>query len=136
MIFIDTSFFFALFSARDRHHQDALETLAPFKRERRQPKELFLTTNHVVFETITLAQRRGGHSLAVAVGEALLGRKLAQIHQATADEEKAAFEYLRKFDDQEFSAVDCLSFVVMERLGIREALAFDRHFSHRFIVRP
>jgi len=33
MIFIDTSFFFALFSARDRNHQAAVETLAPFKRE-------------------------------------------------------------------------------------------------------
>jgi predicted nucleic acid-binding protein len=30
--------------------------------------------------------------------------------------------------------VDCLSFVVMEKLGIREAL--DSDFTHRFIARP
>jgi predicted nucleic acid-binding protein len=32
--------------------------------------------------------------------------------------------------------VDCLSFVVMEKLGIREALAVDSDFTHRFIARP
>jgi predicted nucleic acid-binding protein len=38
--------------------------------------------------------------------------------------------------DQTYSAVDCLSFVVMEKLGIREALAVDSDFTHRFIARP
>ena len=32
--------------------------------------------------------------------------------------------------------VDCLSFVVMEKLGIHEALAFDADFGHRFVMRP
>ena len=32
--------------------------------------------------------------------------------------------------------MDCLSFVVMEKLGIREALAFDSDFGHRFVIRP
>lgn len=51
----------------------------------------------------------------------------------TKDDDK----YLKKYRDKEFSAVDCLSFVVMDKLGITEALTFDaRNFSHRFIVRP
>jgi len=33
-------------------------------------------------------------------------------------------------------AVDCLSFAVMEKLGIYEALAFDSDFGHRFVMRP
>jgi predicted nucleic acid-binding protein len=32
--------------------------------------------------------------------------------------------------------LDCLSFVVMEKLGIREAFAVDADFTHRFIARP
>jgi predicted nucleic acid-binding protein len=35
-----------------------------------------------------------------------------------------------------YSSVDCLSFVVMERLGIQEALAFDSDFGHRFVLKP
>jgi predicted nucleic acid-binding protein len=32
--------------------------------------------------------------------------------------------------------VDCLSFVVMEQQGIREALAVDSDFTHRFSALP
>ena len=39
-------------------------------------------------------------------------------------------------DDQSYSFVDCVSFVLMEKLGIREALAIDSDFTHRFIARP
>jgi predicted nucleic acid-binding protein len=34
-----------------------------------------------------------------------------------------------------FSEEDRTSFVLMERLGIREALALDSDFTHRFIAR-
>ena len=35
-----------------------------------------------------------------------------------------------------YSAVDCLSFVVMLKQGINEALSFDSDFARRFVVRP
>ena len=76
------------------------------------------------------------HDLAVRVGQQLLAGTFGRIHHASADEEHAAFEYLARHRDKKYSFVDCLSFVVMEREGIREALTFDEHFSHRFIVRP
>lgn len=135
MIFIDTSFFFAVFSDRDRRHAQAMECLADFE-NRGRPGDLFLTTNHVVFETIALARSKAGHALAVAAGEELLSERLARIHHASPEEERAAFEYFRKHSDKDYSAVDCLSFALMLKLGISEALAFDEDFSHRFVVRP
>ena len=51
-------------------------------------------------------------------------------------EEKTAFAYLAKHADKEYSSVDCLSFVIMDKLGISEALAIDSDFTHRFTVRP
>ena len=63
-------------------------------------------------------------------------KKLAAIHWTTPDEERAAFEYFKRHKDQAYSLVDCLSFVVMEKLGIREALAVDSDFTHRFVARP
>jgi predicted nucleic acid-binding protein len=54
----------------------------------------------------------------------------------TLDEERAAFDYFKRHKDQAYSLVDSLSFVVMEKLGIREALAVDSDFTHRFIARP
>jgi predicted nucleic acid-binding protein len=35
---------------------------------------------------------------------------------------------VREHQDKAYSLCDALSFVVMERLGIYEAIAFDRHF--------
>jgi predicted nucleic acid-binding protein len=72
----------------------------------------------------------------VEAGEMLYSEKLARIHHATAEEEAEAFEYLRKYRDKDYSAVDCLSFVLMDKLGITEALAVDSDFGHRFLVRP
>lgn len=134
MIFVDTGFLFALFSERDPDHGRAVEAFRPL-RGRNLP-ELLLTTNHVVFETITLAQARAGHELAVKAGDILYAERLARIHRASFEEERGAFDYLRRHHDKGYSAVDCLSFVVMESLGIREALAIDAHFTHRFIARP
>lgn len=138
MIFVDTSFFYALFTEEDDNHQRAVEAFKEL--EGRRLFELLLTTNHIVFETITLTRmsfKRTGHERAVYVGERLFAEKLARIYRATAEDETAAFAYLQKYRDKEFSAVDCLSFVVMDKHGISEALTFDsRDFSHRFIVRP
>ena len=134
MLFVDTSFFFALASEEDPDHERVREVFESL-RGQNLPR-LLLTTNHVVFETIRLTLRNSGRDLAAEVGAHLYSEKMARIHLATFDEEKEAFAYLVKYRDQHYSPVDCLSFVVMEKLGIREALTIDRDFTHRFIARP
>jgi uncharacterized protein len=134
VIFVDTSFFVALLDPRDKNHSRAVEAFEEFKGQRLST--LLLTTNNVVLETITVARYEAGHALAVKAGEMLYAEKLARLHRTTAEEEAAAFAYLKKYEDKEYSSVDCLSFVVMEKLGIQEALAFDSDFGHRFVMRP
>lgn len=133
MTFLDTGFLFALVSKKDEHHQRVADVFRTFQGLRLA--DHLLTTNHVIAETITLT-RKVGHAEAVRLGERLYSGKLARIHWATADEERAAFEYFKKHQDQTYSIVDCLSFVIMDKLGIREALAVDSDFTHRFIARP
>ena len=134
MIFVDTSFFVALLDPRDKNHARAVEAFEEF--QGRRLSDQLLTTNNVVLETITVARYEAGHALAVRAGEMLYGEKLARLHRTTAEEEAAAFAYLRKYEHKEYSIVDCLSFVVMEMLGIREALAFDTDFGHHFVMKP
>jgi uncharacterized protein len=133
VIFLDTGFLFALVSAKDEHHHRVRKILADF-RDKHLP-DLLLTTNHVIAETITLA-RKLGHGPATHLGERLYGETLARIYWTTPDEERAAFEYFKRYRDQVYSFTDCLSFVVMEKLGISEALAVDSDFTHRFVAIP
>jgi predicted nucleic acid-binding protein len=66
----------------------------------------------------------------------LYGEGLARIHWTTPDEEREACAYFKRYHDERYSFVDCLSFVVMEKLEIGEALTLDAHFTHRFAARP
>lgn len=133
MIFLDTGFIFALISKRDAHHQRVVEVFRTFKNLRLA--DHLVTTNHVVAEAITLT-RKIGHDQAAKLGDQLYGEKLARIHWASPDEERAAFGYFKQHQDQTYSFVDCLSFVVMEKSGIGEAWAVDSDFTHRFVARP
>lgn len=138
MIFVDTGFFFALFAKEERErHAQAKALLLTL--EGQKLSDALITTDHVIFETITLIQatvKRNAHARAVQVGEKLYGERLARIYRTTFDEQLEAFAYLKQHRDKEYSAVDCLSFVVMLKLGIEEAWTFDGHFEHRFIARP
>jgi len=134
MIFVDSSFFFALASEEDPDHERVREVFQEFDPKRL--RDLWLTTNHIVSETITLTRSSGGHREAVSMGRRLYKEILARIHWATPEEEKKAFDYLVRYHDKDYSAVDCLSFVIMEKYGIQEALTIDSDFTHRFVARP
>jgi predicted nucleic acid-binding protein len=44
-------------------------------------------------------------------------------------EEAAAIALVRAHEDKSYSLCDAMSFVVMERMKITDAIAFDRHFA-------
>jgi predicted nucleic acid-binding protein len=90
--FVDTSFFFALASPGDPDHDRVRDVFERF--DHTQLPYLWLTTSHIVLETIRLTKRALGQEAAVAVGRRLYGEKLARIHWTTPNEEKKAFEYL------------------------------------------
>ena len=115
MIFVDTGFLIALFNKRDRHHPRALAVFRDF--EGKRLPDLLLTTDHVVFETVTFFVKKVSHERAVYVGERLYSEKLARIYRASFEEQTAAFEYLKRHSDKHYSAV-------------------DEDFTHRFTARP
>lgn len=134
MIFVDTSFFYALFAEDDGEHGRAVEAFRGFHGQNLH--SLLVTTDLVVMETITLARRKSTHRHAAYIGERLYSEKVARIQRTTFEDQSRAFEYFKRYADKKYSAIDCLSFVVMEQLGVTEALTFDSDFAHRFTVRP
>ena len=122
MVFVDTSHLYSLIDRRDHRH-DVAQALS----ERVRDREL-LTTNHVLGESWTLANRRLGHSAACEVVAALRQSPRYTVVHVEADAEERAFEWLLRHDEREYSFVDATSFETMRGLGIKDALAFDRDF--------
>ena len=58
----------------------------------------------------------------------MVGDDAYHLERVRKRDEERAIALLRAHEDKSYSLCDALSFVVMERLRIREAIAFDRHF--------
>jgi predicted nucleic acid-binding protein len=123
VIFVDTSFWAATISARDSHHEEAIELL------RRHERARLLTSNHVIGETWTFLRRRHDHRLAVGFLDSLDQTERLEIVQATREIEAESLSWLRRHDEREYSFVDATSFAVMGWIRVREAFAFDGDFA-------
>src|SRR2546425_366427 len=70
---------------------------------------------------------RMGRNRAWNFLQAILTGRTNVIRAEEADERRAR-AIIEHYQDKEFSYCDAVSFAVMERLDIREAIAFDDHF--------
>jgi uncharacterized protein len=46
-----------------------------------------------------------------------------------ANDEERARQIIFQYDDKDFSFTDAISFAIMERLNLKLAFSFDRHFA-------
>lgn len=71
---------------------------------------------------------RNGRAFAIAFLDALdLG--FCDVERVSREDESLAIDLVRAHDDKTYSLCDAMSFMVVERLGITDAIAFDRHFA-------
>lgn len=119
-ILVDTSAVYALLDADDRWHAAARSAFEAIKRSGEEP----LLTNFLVAECHALLLSRLGSDLA----RRWLLTNVWPVERAIDTDEDRAAAILRRYNDKTFSYTDAVSFVVMERLRIRRAVAFDPHF--------
>lgn len=123
-VFVDAGAWIAIGDSRDKYHKSASKLYKRLLAERR----ILATTNLVVAEAYIIIRRTGGHDPALrflrAIRESVWLRKL----YSDARIETEAERILERFDDQDFSLADAVSFVVMRDRKITEAFAFDQHF--------
>lgn len=128
-IFVDTSAHFAIANAKDLDHKVANE----FLKELAQDEVTLLITNFIIDETYTLMLRKLGREKAIGYIEAL--HKSTEIVRVLEDDEKRAWKIILQYENKDFSYTDATSFALMERLGIKEAFAFDKHFEQYGFIR-
>jgi uncharacterized protein len=124
-VFVDSSLLIAMQDEDDAR----AATASALWRDTASRGESLVTSNYVVVEAAAVAQRRWG----LPAVHRLLGDVLAPVavEWVSADDHERAVNALLLAGRRDLSLVDCTSFELMRRLGIRECLAFDSHFAEQ-----
>jgi predicted nucleic acid-binding protein len=120
-VFADTSFYLALLSTDDEFHDRAVQLSI----EMRPP---IVVTEFVLLETGNSLSSVNQRRLFVELLPHLQADPTVRIIPASSQLLQSGYELYRRREDKDWSMTDCTSFVVMEELGVREALTTDHHF--------
>ena len=131
-IFADTSALYELVDENTPRHREVAE----FLRENALSIRLVIT-DYVFEEIVTLVMAKLGKHYAIRLGERLRSSDFCSVVKVQPEDIETAWEVFSRFEDKKWSFTDCTSYVVMKRLGIREALATDGHFAQMgFLTHP
>jgi len=128
-IFVDTSFVVALVNDRDQYHDEA-EALS-FKFE----NSPLITTDAIILEIgngLANNHRKEGAEIIEALRSSG-SVEVVQIDEKLLEEGLAIY---RKYDDKKWGLVDCISFAVMWKRSVTEALTFDSDFEQAGFIVP
>lgn len=125
-IFADTSGWGNLIDSTQKYHELAANIY------RSLPHKLckIVTTNYIITELVALMSSplRIQHQIVVEFINSMKTSPHVEVVHIDPILDEQAWQLLSNRSDKSWSLVDCSSFVVMEQLGIKEALATDHHF--------
>jgi uncharacterized protein len=125
---LDTAGLFALMNAAEREHADAVRLFATGTNR--------FTHSFVFDELVPLARRRGFPvDVVLAVIEQLLVEPSVDVVWVDQPLVREGIGLLRARPDKEYSLCDAVSFVLMYRRGVYEALTTDHHFEQEGFTR-
>ena len=130
-LFLDANYVIALEVSDDQHHYAARQHWTKLLES---PLSL-VTTSYVLDEVVTFLNNRNQHSKAVRIGNNLLTASPIQMIHVDEVLFHEGWRYFQQHHDKTFSLTDCISFVLMKRLEIVEALTFDKHFEQAGFVK-
>jgi len=122
--FADAVYWIALLNAKDSLHHRAVSLS-------RSPDHTVVVTTEMVLTEVLNAFAARGDRLREAAAELVLhlkGDENVRVVPQTSLQFDAGLQLYRTRRDKTWSQTDCVSFQIMEREGIAEALTYDLHF--------
>lgn len=120
-VFVDTSYIVALVNEKDQNHGLAFDLAEKLTGEH------LVTTDAILLE-IGNALSRNFKRESVEIIEELLTSSDVQVIHLHPQLFRKAFDLYKSRSDKMWGLIDCVSFVVMNELGITAALSTDKHF--------
>jgi uncharacterized protein len=129
-IFVDTSAWYDMVFPDAPAHADIEKIM-------RTSGAKFVTSTYVLDELVSLLLTRKGYTIAAQAASHIRSAPEVRLEHPEAAEEARAWRLFLDRPDKGYTLTDCLSFVIMRRLSITEALATDDHFRQEgFTVLP
>lgn len=122
-VLVDTSAWFALEVAEDRHHERAVD----FWRKALPDARNILVSTWIFSETLTHLSRELGSGHAFRWGRSLLDSRNTEIVHGDAGLYSRALLLMQQRGDPKFSFADAASWVIAREHRVDAVFAFDRH---------
>ena len=124
-VFVDTSAFFAVLDADDENHDAAKQMWEDLLAQ----EAVLACSNYVLVETLALVQRRLGIPAVRVFQEDIM--PVLNIEWVDESLHQVGIASVLAASRRELSLVDCVSFEIMRRLGIKTAFVFNHHFDEQ-----
>jgi uncharacterized protein len=120
-VFADTSYYVALLNQADANHVAAL-------RVSRSLRCRVVVTEYVLLELGSALSQRKDRRLFMSLVAQLRADKATTIVPSSPELFARGLALFRRRPDKDWSLIECISFVVMDKAGVGEALSTDHHF--------
>jgi len=124
-VFVDTSAFFAVLDADDENHEAARQMWEDLLTQ----EAVLVCSNYVLVETLALVQRRLGIPAVRVFQEDIM--PVLNVEWVDESLHQVGIASVLAAARRRLSLVDCVSFEIVRRLGIKTAFVFDHHFEEQ-----
>ncbi|KFD42165.1 twitching motility protein PilT [Peptococcaceae bacterium SCADC1_2_3] len=121
-VYVDTSAFLAVLDADDKNHEQAKKVW----KELLTSEVSLICSSYVLVETYALVQNRLGMEATRVFHEDIY--HLLQIEWVEKSLHMYGINSVLIANRRSLSLVDCVSFVIMRKMGIKKVFTFDTHF--------
>lgn len=122
-VFLDTSFFIALYNKDDEYHEKAVSILTDIKGCR------FVLTQAIILEIGNAFSDSCFKKTGIKILRELeTNSSKYEIVDYDQKIHRQAFQLFESRIDKDWSLTDCISFAAMKNLRLNQALTTDRHF--------
>lgn len=124
MLFLDTSFAYALINKSDEWHEEAVK----LQKEVSNNKIKLITSEYILWEIANGLSAVNFKKKAGILIKILMDNAYIKLIPSSSSLLKEGLNLYEQYSDKDFSLTDSISFIIMNRFNVKSVLSSDHHF--------